>query len=89
MITAPLPKSAELPIGACANAREPIRLNVVARTIVVNFMLPSFLLRERNEDCRGWLQLQSSPLAALPRLGSLVDLTEWMALPFLTRPAGN
>jgi hypothetical protein len=45
---APFPKVALLPIGAgCVNARELVKANVVARTIVFSCMI-SLLLREKN-----------------------------------------
>jgi hypothetical protein len=51
LISAPLPKSAELPIGAgcCARARELVMVNAVARTITLSLMLLGFLLLEREQ----------------------------------------
>ena len=53
MISAPLPKSAELPIGACANAMELIVVNAVARAIVLRLMLVSFFSgRDGSVSCK-------------------------------------
>jgi hypothetical protein len=55
--TAPFPKSALLPIGAgCANARELVKANAVARKAVFNFTVRVLLLSEENEHDRLWLR---------------------------------
>ena len=76
MSTAPLPKSAELPIGACANANELIVVKAVTRPMVANLILRVLLIEKETKTGEFGCNLQSG---ARPEHLSVVPMCRGLA----------